>query len=610
MADNTVTFYQKPTSLLSMRALPMVVLVDGLPAPWLEPLEIIRRGGPQLNEAWFHLSGHPEASGPRFQHIAWAARPGQSIEVGLVCNVSPASRQQLCWPLFVGTICRGKATLEDKDESVRVLARDSVLHRPGGALDGIRALRDDGTVVYIRSEEVVFNPDGKGNASGNPVQVNSRAYHVFDVNHNTAAYWTYASAFRYVVSEYIGTVDIFSDCGLDAVAEMTSGQTLRDVDVTGMDPLAAIGRLCQRAGLTFCIECVLGADGKAVASLKFQKRLGGKKVHLRHQENGAILDLAQTNLSECSLDTVEPRESIRLVGRGDKKRFEATFDLVGGWDPSLETNDYDVYSPSTNPDFFVVQDVFRKWVLNEAGDYSGAPYNRGMAYDLSKVLGEDSYCERQRRFWPCLSRSVTGRSLGYYLEVSLDDGESWQPYAGAFDNLLDQCGIYLNCNQFAPQTWVAIQKGKLCFRITATIVGDEPLQVVLNDVPIEAARPVRTVIVDLGREFKYRQVTPQSILHNLTGTELGPPDNIDDQELMRGRLRDYLVRERQVSASGTATLPWIQPDIWPDDRISQISGRNVDLGHRRGSQDYAPQVETVKLHFGSEWTTQIEFGGG
>ena len=94
-----------------MRALPMVVRVAGLPAPWLEPLEIIRRQGPRLNEAWFRFVGRPEIPIPRFEHMACVAMPGQSIEVGLIFNISPASRQQSCWPLFLGTICQGKATL-------------------------------------------------------------------------------------------------------------------------------------------------------------------------------------------------------------------------------------------------------------------------------------------------------------------------------------------------------------------------------------------------------------------------------------------------------------------------------------------------------------------
>ena len=66
--------------------------------------------------------------------------------------------------------------------------------------------------------------------------------------------------------------------------------------------------------------------------------------------------------------------------------YEATFELVKAWDPALESTNYYTFCPSTNPEFHKVRDVYRKWCLNEAGDYTGEPYNRGQPYDLTASL--------------------------------------------------------------------------------------------------------------------------------------------------------------------------------------------------------------------------------
>ncbi|GEM_PF-1774094 len=84
--------------------------------------------------------------------------------------------------------------------------------------------------------------------------------------------------------------------------------------------------------------------------------------------------------------------------------------------------------------------------------------------------------------------------------MSYDGGESWGPYGGAFNILLEECGIYLSSNQLDPQVWAAIYDDKLRFRITVSIDSDETLEAIICDGPVDCARQVRTVIFDLGNE--------------------------------------------------------------------------------------------------------------
>ena len=607
MSNNTVTFFQAESPPQSMRVVPVAVEVDGLGAPWLELLEISRDTGTQLNQARLRVAGHPLGPTVRFEGIASVAQPGQSIRASYVAPANPAGRQQLLWPLFAGVICEGHASLDDDKDGLAIIARDELTYRDGTVVAGMRVLAGGGDTVFVSASEAIFNPDGSGNCSGAAMVVAGRSRHVFELNPAKADYWTYARAIRYIAMEYM-SIDAITSSTLAALETMTADQILRDVDITGLTPIKAVGRLCERAGLQYYLVHAPLADGQSIATLQFYRHGKGRRVFLRHQGAGGRLDLSQTNVASCSLRSDHTRQPIQLRGRGGRKRYEATFALVPGWAAALEENDYDRYSASTNEHFLEVQDVFRKWVLNEAGDYSAAPFNRGDPTDLSGVFGDDNYARRRRRFWPCLSCGASGKSLGYYLEVSYDNGAYWQQYIGAFDNLLDECGIYLSGNQLDPELWSAVVAGTLALRITAAIDGDSRLEVTVNDAPVSGIRPVRSKLLDLGHEFKYRQVSSSSIFHDNSTTELGEPDLADDSVSMRGLLRDHLNRIRQERLSGRTVLPWVHPDIWPGDTVTGIEGRDVDFRWRRHAGEYAPQVQKVVLSFGREWTTAITFG--
>jgi len=510
MPDNTVTFYRPEKSINSFHPVVAVVEVDGRPAPWLELTELVRQKGPELNRAYLKLVNSGSSGTARFENIAQAAQPGQNILVNIVYTTDTATCNQMTWPLFNGVIVQGSGTLAGDGEEVEIVAVNQVVYNNGAAIDGYRALGITGQNVYVKNDKVVFNPDGRANSSKSTKEIDGQTYHIFDSNQTTADYWNLASAVRYVVSEYLSGTDVSLD-SLNALERQTSDHILRDVDISGLTPLAAIDRLCRRAGLYFCVSHVPTLPNQTRDVLHFYRQGVGREIFLRHQPPGVKFNLSNTNLSGCSIKTVCPSETIRAIGRGELKRFESTFELIKAWDPALEINNYELYSPTTNNDFLQYKDVFRKWTLNEAGDYSGSPYNQGNAYDLSGVFGTQNYSLSRRRFRPCLSRNTDGTSFGYYVEVSYDDGQIWRPYGGAFNILLDQCGIYISSNQLDATLWVAICKDVLRFRVTASVDSDKPLEAIISDGPINASRPVRSVVFDLGNEYKYRQVTPENL---------------------------------------------------------------------------------------------------
>ena len=185
--------------------------------------------------------------------------------------------------------------------------------------------------------------------------------------------------------------------------------------------------------------------------------------------------------------------------------------------------------------------MYRKWCLNEAGDYSNAPYSQGNAFDFSRIFQSGNFIHRRRRFWPTLTTDKQGKSLGYFLEVSLDDGSNWQQYLYAFNNLLDECGIWLSSDQLDVETWMVALQDTLKFRITAVVISDERLSCETADGPVNSTTPAIEQIVTLPRQFKYRKISERSIFANASDDSLGQPNEADDStalfEFMRKRVR-------------------------------------------------------------------------
>ena len=117
-----------------------------------------------------------------------------------------------------------------------------------------------------------------------------------------------------------------------------------------------------------------------------------------------------------------------------------------------------------------------------------------------------------------------GKSLGYFLQVSFDNGLHWWQYLYAFNNLLNECGVWLSSDQLDIDTWVAALKGVLKFRITASVISDERLTCVVADGPVNSTAPVVEHIITLPRQFKYRKVSSRSIFAKTDDDTLGIPD--------------------------------------------------------------------------------------
>jgi len=291
----------------------------------------------------------------------------------------------------------------------------------------------------------------------------------------------------------------------------------------------------------------------------------------------------------------------KYIGQGDFKIYEATFELIKAWDASLEQNNYDNLSPSTNPDFCLAKDVYRKWCLNEAGQYSGPPYNQSEAFDFSQIFQSGNFVHRRRRFRPALTTDEQGHSLGYFLQVSYDGGQSWWQYLHAFNILLDECGVWLSSEKLDMDTWVAAVQGSLRFRITASVVSDERLTKVAVNGPVNSTAPLVEHLMTLPRQFKYRKVSDQSIFSESTGQTLGKPNEVDDS----GALYEFVRQTAATSPEIIETFDIQTLSLIFDYRLGDIvstSPESRDLLACRSDNRSTSQIARVQMDFEKQCT--------
>jgi len=598
--SNVVDFFQPEHTSLVLPPATTMVFVGGALCEDLEPIEIVRSGWPQFGQV--RLAYNPAAGqAPNLlaqEHIEDRFSMGRQICLRQVYHRIPPDPTVDSLPVFVGRIEGMETVIGPDGETVEILAKDfgAVLHRI--TVYGQHAAGSEGTPVFLPGLATTFNPSGQGNAEA-PATVEGVTCTLFGAVAPGAARWSYAEIIHYLLSRHVPGEQLGRP-DLEQLRALTENRLARDLDVTGMTLLEALHRCSQEVGLQFRFVPRLAETGP-VQAIVFYRNGRGPGVELNCQHKGESLGLSRTNVSTMHSERNLYPVTHRYIGRGDFKVYEATFALVKAWDPALEGTDYSLFSASTNPQFHQVKDVYRKWCLNEAGGYTGAPFNQGPAYDFSGVFGTASYVRRHRRFRLALSTDTQGRSLGYFLEVSFDGGMQWWPYLHAFNNLLDECGIWLSSDQLDVDTWAAALNGMLRFRITASVISDERLTCVVADGPVGSTAPSVDHLLTLARRFKYREVSAQSTLAQKDNEGTGTPDEADDSTALHEFVRQRAAASPAVIERVDVQTPSLALHFHPGDTVTSCPESRDLLSCRRDNRSCV-RIERVHMDFRNQCT--------
>jgi len=600
--SNRIDFFQSQQKTLAVPAAYVSVFVDGTLCPDLELIDIVRYGWPHFSRARFRYNPavltDPVVAAA--EDIESRFVMGSHVCIRQYYNGTSPGAAVFSLPIFYGQIESIENGLAADIQEVIITAEDFSANLKRITVFGQRLVTDDDSNIFLTGLDTIFNPDGRPNAGPTPTAVNGNTYTLFCPDTSQAGLWTYAEAINYLLCEYVLSGSLHTPT-LAQLTAQTESQTVRDFDVTGLNLLEALHRCCEGTGLEFKFVPRQVPAGPAQA-IVFYRAGTGRIIELNCQHPGEQLSISKTNIAALKSTINRWPVTHRYIGQGNFKVYEATFRLVKAWDPALEGTDYDKFSASTNPDFYQVKDVYRKWCLNEDGRYSDPPYSQGEAFDFSKIFQSGNYVKHPRRFHPALTTDNLGRSLGYFLQISFDDnGHSWWQYLYAFNILLDECGIWLSSDQLDAATWFAALRGILRFRITATVVSDERLAATVADGPVNSTAPVVDHLITMPRRFKYRKVSDQSIFATATDQNLGIADQVDDS----GPLREFLRRMAAASPQTIETFDIQTPSLMFDCQVGDIvssSPDSRDLLACRSDNRSISRITRVQMDFERQCT--------
>jgi len=336
---------------------------------------------------------------------------------------------------------------------------------------------------------------------------------------------------------------------------------------------------------------------------------------------------------DVGFDESESEESETLIKRaidaivlpGDEASIEDASEDQKNWYNNYHKNghffkdlvDYDLRA------------VGRLWVLNEHGRYSPEIYGRDLGpypkevyepFEFSTLIQDDRiyptpWTRRARRLLPSISTDQQGRSLGIVVEVTWDDGQTWETLddPGMVLILPNQAGIYLDVNNLASirpsnvepgdsdkekTLWGAYIKHQFGLGVTATIEGDEALVSIPQLTGNSISKIERSAVISL----------PDLRWDNVGGmfTTWGQKkETIDDTPLAEHYAERFQGLNEDWRISSTADIPWIETGYRVGDRISEVEGRGIVFDLLvRGKSRY-PEIVSIIHEFGTNHNTKL-----
>lgn len=229
----------------------------------------------------------------------------------------------------------------------------------------------------------------------------------------------------------------------------------------------------------------------------------------------------------------------RWIAFGSRPIVEGTWTMVGGWAPALENQASGEYARSTSSDFQAVRDVYRRWVLNEHGQWSISPFNRSVAVDVQTLFEQPDLTPEAMRLLPCLALDDSDRSRGVIFEASTNSGSTWSEYAGHYEILTDEAGVYLDDDALDGSFLTAALNGTLRLRVTAVLRSPERISTDRwTGNALHGQGP--TVQWFAGDDFEYQRVDASSIHAADIATGTIDAQQSDDRHALQQALENHI----------------------------------------------------------------------
>jgi hypothetical protein len=597
------------------RAPKVEVYVDGRLAPEVRVLHCsLGSDAGSLPEALLEIQPQARKPGRRRLLKTELAKFKQGlVEVVLVSTTG--ARQVV----HAGKALAQAGSLDDSSDAIRILSRLEAHHFGHPLVESFYWDRRTRKAISLTSVPCVFNPENsdgelRPNMSTRRNPRTGAACFIHPDSARTAAAriyhqstrvlsWTLPEAVFYLCRQLndAGLIDNPTLAELRAVLPADPSLLRNHECPLGKHLPELLDDLLQPFGYGWTIDFVRRGKRK----IRIFSRNDGTPKELRLQPPGSQLDIDKTNLEALSVTAdVSSRAFNDLICFGDHERIESTFELVRAWPVAYD--DHDVSELTDSHDAWladpILKDVWRKWVLNEAGDYNKLRPEIVAPFNFNGLFGLGKWVARTRRLLPCLTKNADGSPQGHvagvYIEWFDSAADAWKPWPtlgsdGSAVQILDrECGIRFD----GAETPFEIRSlgSAARVRVTATVASDQR-----TFVRSQAAKSLladgKTEVLEIGSRFKYDQRDAGSVFGLL------PSVNEDDGPAVAVLAGELLDKANVATIGGTATLTGIDYDYKSiiGQTISGIDGRKVGFNVSPNGRKF-PTVVGARIRFDTQ----------
>jgi hypothetical protein len=487
---------------------------------------------------------------------------------------------------FTGRVVAHHLSVGEQEELLTAECRDVLAGAFSGEITG-HWRAEAGQAAEIAQSPPRFNFGSTGLASAAPAAVRGRQCRVFDAGPD-AVRWSVADALLYLLVAHGPAGMELPDA--DELESLAWQVDLGDLDAAGKTAGQVIRQCLDRGGLGMRP----GRDGGSV--IVYRAGVSGRGRNVRLQPSGEALDTAGTNLWRGQISVTRRPARPGVLVLGGRKRYESTFAMRPGWDPSDATGRWRDFVRGLAANWPAVAAVYRTWVLNEHGRYSGSPWNLPL-HSFADISEEDFLSTSPRPFRPCLSCDETGQSLGVVVEYRRDDESPWRRWPAEAWAAADQCAVYLGGDGLPGDYFRAAVAETVELRVTASVDADRRIAF---ELPGRAGAGQE--VIDAA-QAGWRKVHSSSVLAGASG--LGQADECDDSGVLR-RIAAQRSRQAGLATAAELTLGWIDTSYQVGDFVDKIDGREF---HLSSDADRRAFITSVVHDFGETQTTHLTVRG-
>lgn len=529
--------------------------------------------------------------------------------------------------------------------------------------------------TFVGARRCIFNANGRPNRD--PVDLSLNNYNVeipLFIDPRSGEYWTAKQMLRYILSplwnqaySYFPWPDPSLMFGLD---HSDWDKEIYHIVVDGLNVIEAVELICKHLGWSFRqndyengepwfeffkIGTATSYYRSATETIVLQKPYAPKAG----EDISSAVAIGQKLLWAATIQKDIASIINEPWGLAAPMRFEFTAELVPAWlDTELvpdteelyfteaeiqdlsdpDSKDYYKYYHSSGSAF--QHNVGRKWALNEAADYSGGNYDRGLPFDFTTVIPDEyikarvtkygpikrAYAPFRRQLLHCLTLDKSQlNSIGIRVEFSFDGGSHWQVIPARISSLPDEAGIYIDEENLAEMVdkengtisegsldgeqlnfWTSLCNDRLegrsykdgqwytRVRVTASVQMDQRFKKPYSERQPASGSPFnQRAVFDFSGKYALAKRTESS---HFNSSEL-IADELNSDEEFHQHLDAIRDANHDMSISGSFVFErlWLgegegEPAFMVGDCIEKIAGRNFDLSANLAGNKIYPEI--------------------